>query len=827
MKKTAKKLKRVLASMMAVIMVLCAVPMSGDMFTVGAESVQLSAGDCYYLGYYPQSKITDETTIEALNQISCEWKSCNYYNSTGVRSDYMKYKDVQYGSNKYRAITFTEFRPKSNQSTNGYKLNEVYWFLYEPLKWKLLNSQTGLSVCEYVIDSHNYNHTSQTVNGYYGNNYEKSDIRNWLLNSFYQTAIMDNADKYILEKSIDNSAYNSRYSAASTSDKVFLLSKWEADSIGSANRKAKITDYSKSKGVWVNEDGCAQNWLLRTAADNYYSIYYTQKKWGDYITYYNWYDVEIDVNSMGVRPAIYLDVEKYNDCKWEPKIFPDGYDFNTDRWSFQNQSTEIQKSKYYILFGVINGNRIYNQYHDDGTNGQCYGMASTTSSINSHNNLLNSFGHQRFVDVSLNDYSDMIGMTAADFIQYGQLAQYDIEHYNNLDQLYELVKEYINGKSVPIVVDIHGPYNGGTAGHALYVVGIKEDTDSKCVLWVDDSNYRGLGNGLPLQLKELTLLKSDGKISGWRYHMWDGLDWGEDSNKNINYSCPAELMYQIGLAYKDKWGFLTRSTAENSYGILANDKNLLVIDSTSLTVSCGDKFINVENNIAEENDLMYELNDINNPEAFEGFYWIKSKDSVTFSNINDDSTISLSDADSGIEVSVPKGATLKAEVSEDNNDNAEISIKKDDTVTIDFQNADSADNLLSLTVSGTASADTITATQTETGLIVTGISDGTVTLSKDDEVIETQTITNSVSDVEITYDKTGESEDISLDYEHNHTDEDANGKCDVCGETLDAVKNCTHLCHKTGFLGFIWKIINFFNKLFGINKTCSCGMRHY
>lgn len=60
-----------------------------------------------------------------------------------------------------------------------------------------------------------------------------------------------------------------------------------------------------------------------------------------------------------------------------------------------------------------------------------------------------------------------------------------------------------------------------------------------------------------------------------------------------------------------------------------------------------------------------------------------------------------------------------------------------------------------------------------------------------------------------------------------HIDEDANGKCDDCGETLDAVKNCTHLCHKTGFLGFIWKIINFFNKLFGINKTCSCGMRHY
>lgn len=515
-------------------------------------------------------------------------------------------------------------------------------------------------------------------------------------------------------------------------------------------------------------------------------------------------------------------------CEWEDEEqFHNGYDFNTDRWSFQNQSTEIQKSKYYILFGVENGNKIYNQYHDDGTEGQCYGMASTTASINAHDNLLHSFGQQNLVDVNLNDKSDMIGMTAADFIQYGQLAQYDIEHYNNLDQLYELVKEYINGKSVPIVVDIHGPYNGGTAGHALYVVGIKEDNDSRCVLLVDDSNYRGFDKNCPLQLKELILLKSDGKISGWRYHMWDGLDWGEDSNKNINYSYPAELMYQIGLAFKDKWGFLTRSTVENNYGILANDKNLFVIDSASLTVSCGNKFVNIENNIAEENDLIYELNDINNPEAFEGFYWIKSKDSVTFSNINDDSTISLSDADSGIEVSVPKGATLKAEVSEDNNDNAEILINKNEAVTIDFQNADGSDNLLSLTVSGTASADTITAAHTETGLIVTGISDGTVTLSKDDEIVETQTIGNATSEIEITYDKTGESDEVSLDYEHNHEDKDADGKCDICGETMEAVKNCNHICHRTGFAGFIWKILCAFCKLFGIYQYCECGVRHY
>lgn len=49
--------------------------------------------------------------------------------------------------------------------------------------------------------------------------------------------------------------------------------------------------------------------------------------------------------------------------------------------------------------------------------------------------------------------------------------------------------------------------------------------------------------------------------------------------------------------------------------------------------------------------------------------------------------------------------------------------------------------------------------------------------------------------------------------------------CKNCGETK--VDNCSCNCHKSGFMGFIWKIMNFFNKLFKINKTCACGIAHY
>ena len=43
----------------------------------------------------------------------------------------------------------------------------------------------------------------------------------------------------------------------------------------------------------------------------------------------------------------------------------------------------------------------------------------------------------------------------------------------------------------------------------------------------------------------------------------------------------------------------------------------------------------------------------------------------------------------------------------------------------------------------------------------------------------------------------------------------------------DPSVNCSHICHKTGFMGFIYKIIRIFWKLFRIHQTCECGVKHY
>ncbi len=50
---------------------------------------------------------------------------------------------------------------------------------------------------------------------------------------------------------------------------------------------------------------------------------------------------------------------------------------------------------------------------------------------------------------------------------------------------------------------------------------------------------------------------------------------------------------------------------------------------------------------------------------------------------------------------------------------------------------------------------------------------------------------------------------------------------DAPDEPDDPSQNCSHLCHSDGIMGFFWKIIRFFWKLFKMNPVCECGAAHY
>ncbi len=61
--------------------------------------------------------------------------------------------------------------------------------------------------------------------------------------------------------------------------------------------------------------------------------------------------------------------------------------------------------------------------------------------------------------------------------------------------------------------------------------------------------------------------------------------------------------------------------------------------------------------------------------------------------------------------------------------------------------------------------------------------------------------------------------------ECKHSYADGNdATCDLCD--ADRTQGCDCKCHKGGFEGFFFKLLLFFQKIFGINKVCGCGVNH-
>ena len=70
-----------------------------------------------------------------------------------------------------------------------------------------------------------------------------------------------------------------------------------------------------------------------------------------------------------------------------------------------------------------------------------------------------------------------------------------------------------------------------------------------------------------------------------------------------------------------------------------------------------------------------------------------------------------------------------------------------------------------------------------------------------------------------------------------HKDNNGDYKCDFgCGYEFDKTvdptpgapsKDCSCMCHKSGLMSLLWKIMNFFYRIFGTNKECYCGVAHY
>lgn len=204
--------------------------------------------DYIYFGSYPQSEVKDSNLKKSLTNIAgstSSWQSYGYY-IKGYKSNFMVYKDVTYDGQKYRGVYFSQYRPRdpqvgssldnSDQDDNGYRINTVYWFKYEPIKWKILSESGGSAyLCAVtILDAQSFHHTTEKTNGYYANNYARSDIRVWLNNTFYDTAF-SSSEKNAIKNNISLLSY------ASVTNSLYGF-------VDNSSRAKYLTAYARAQG---------------------------------------------------------------------------------------------------------------------------------------------------------------------------------------------------------------------------------------------------------------------------------------------------------------------------------------------------------------------------------------------------------------------------------------------------------------------------------------------------------------------------------------------------------------------------------------------------
>ena len=263
---------------------------------VTASAEEIKTGTLVTFGSYPQTSVVDPGTLAKLNAQSLSWTYYDYY-CDGKQENYMKYADVTLSGERYRAVTFTHYRPLywsdsdsyTYQDDNGYEPDKVYWFRYDPIVWRVLDAKEGLLMAENLIDSQPFHNVHYENNGYwygdqsctyYVSDWAYSSLRSWMNDDFYDTAF--SAEKsFIKTTSLTTpSSYSSEYDADPTKDKGFLLSRADVlePSYGfssdsgygeDTNRIAYGTDYARCQGLIV--DGStddfysgASDWHLRT-----------------------------------------------------------------------------------------------------------------------------------------------------------------------------------------------------------------------------------------------------------------------------------------------------------------------------------------------------------------------------------------------------------------------------------------------------------------------------------------------------------------------------------------------------------------------------------
>lgn len=247
------------------------------------ESGKKVTWDCLWFGSYPQSQITAED-----GEIYTILTNIDNWNKNG---------DVIIENTKYHKT-------------------EKDYFKYEPIKWRVLQSENGEAflLSDVILDKQIYNENDKYVT------WEKSSLRAWLNKKFINRAFSDEEKEKINITEIinqDNPVYGTE-GGNNTFDKIFLLSLSEVSEqqdgekygfLDDEIRACGKSDFSKTGSWW---------WLRSPGYDSGYAagVY-------DYGWVYR-YGHDVGSSDDGVRPALHLNLSSSNLFSYAGTVSSDG-----------------------------------------------------------------------------------------------------------------------------------------------------------------------------------------------------------------------------------------------------------------------------------------------------------------------------------------------------------------------------------------------------------------------------------------------------------------------------------------------------------------------
>lgn len=283
-------------------------------------------GNYIYFGYWPQTLERDETVVAKLNEIAGKpplprdkENPFNWESHEGTT--YMWQKIVIHNGTKYLGVQMNDYRASGVYSLtsyimkNGYFTFEVYWFKYEPIKWRILTTSgnSAFIMSDIALDSFSiqpnrksenrdglfaeYNNSTGVPDGTYANNWEYCFLRGWLNETFYNEVFNGLQKEIIKTMKLDNSARSSNPNdypkyygygenagknkfadqCKDTYDKIFLLSLRDITTTAygfnkdvrakDPARNLQATDFAKLHGAPMNtNDKKYVTWYTRSPA---------------------------------------------------------------------------------------------------------------------------------------------------------------------------------------------------------------------------------------------------------------------------------------------------------------------------------------------------------------------------------------------------------------------------------------------------------------------------------------------------------------------------------------------------------------------------------